>query len=269
MTATTPPSTPLPAAPGTDVAFDDSIYAPYGRLLTAVRIAGLRLDLGEPRETSRGDRFALGDVDEQTAHLLADLIAAHSPVPDLPGQGGTDIAGAGRRLRAVAQAADLDLRPGDPHNGRDGRRLLPLGDADHATMTRLADLVGASLAGVYEAEDALRSALNAIGVAAEQLAADAGALVLGEITVADGDRLLQRLFPGAHHGATDPDDHQAGLILASRITAAVNAATGGGFLNAAYCPCCRKCRAEAAIELGRLGPQVAQRLTARLQEGAT
>jgi hypothetical protein len=95
---------------------------------------------------------------------------------------------------------------------------------------------------LYETKGSLRSVLLSIGIAADQLTADDGGIV--------------------------PDDQHAGEGLASAITRAVRSVTGGGSMDADYCPYCRRCGEDAAIRLGSLRPQVAQRLAVRLQEGA-
>ena len=56
------------AQPVTTVPFEESIYASSGRLRTALRTAGLAVNVGEPHETPRGDRLHPGEADEATVY---------------------------------------------------------------------------------------------------------------------------------------------------------------------------------------------------------
>ncbi|WP_225850129.1 hypothetical protein [Streptomyces sp. HPF1205] len=257
------PDTDLSAALVTDSGFEDTLFAALGRLRTIARIAGLHLTLGYPGETPTGSRLPLGDVTESTARELAALLTpasdTASPTPGAPG-----IAGAAVLLRAAAEAAGIDLLLRAPRIGSDGLARIPLGSVDHDTALRLAHLVEQHMTGLYETGQALRAALEAVGITADQLVADDGAIQVGDITVPEGVALLRHLSPGETVPDADPDDHAAGEDLAARLSDAVKQVTDGGFLDAAYTPYCRRCRSEAALVLGRLEPKHTQALTAHL-----
>ncbi|WUH90291.1 hypothetical protein OG900_09400 [Streptomyces sp. NBC_00433] len=247
--------------------FEETLWAPLGRLRTAARTAGLHLLLGNPDEVSGGDRLALGDADETTvlelAAVLTSAATATAPAPETPG-----LAGAAAWLGTCAQAAGVELRLGGPRTAPGGREVLSLGDADHSTLTRLAHVIEQHLAGLHQAEDALRRALEKIGVTADQVAAHAGAIDLGDVTIPEGVVLLRQLVPTGWIQEIDPDDQSAGEDLAARLTHAVQKITGGGFLDAAYTPYCRYCHGGPALLLGRLRPRYARSLTAHIAGAA-
>lgn len=261
------PDTDLSAALVTDSGFEDTLVASLGRLRTLARIAGLHLTLGYPDESTTGDRLLLGDVVETTARELASMLTPVNdtphPAPDAPG-----IAGAAALIRAAAKAAGIDLRPGTPRTGSDGLVRIPLGSVDHDTAERLADLLERHMASLYATEQALRTALEAVGIHAEQLRCDDGVICLGDITVSQGVDLLRHLSPGETFPDADPDDYTAGTDLAVRLSDTVRQITGGGFLDTAYTPYCRRCHSKAALALGRLEPGHAQALTAHLTRAA-
>jgi hypothetical protein len=243
--------------------FEETLWAPLGRLRTAARTAGLHLLLGYPDDVS-GDRLPLGDADETTVRQLAAILTtATGPAPNTPG-----LASAAAWLGTCARAAGVELRLGAPRTAPGGREVLSLGDADHSTLTRLAHLIEQHLAGLHQAEDALRRALEKIGVTAEQVAAHAGAIDLGDVTIPEGVALLRQLLPTGWNQEIDPDDQSAGEDLATRLTDAVQKITGGGFLDAAYTPYCRYCHGGPTLLLGKLHPRYAQSLTAHIAGAA-
>lgn len=253
--------------PPAAAADEDNLWAALARLRAAAQTAGLHLMPGYPDETAgRADRLPLGDAVDSTVRELAAILAAAATVPQpAPEQSG--IAAAATWLRACAQAAGLNLQPGTPRDGADGQQRLPLGDADHATATRLADLIEQHLTGLYRAEDGLRAALETIGVT-PQLTATAGTIGLGNLTVPEGTALLRQLVPDREVQEADPDDQCAGEDLAAHLTDAVTKITGGGRIDAAYTPYCRYCHKGPALLLGRLRPPHAQALTAHLTGAA-
>lgn len=255
----TAPSSPSPIA-------EDGAYAVLGRLRTLARIAGLHLPLPYPDDAT-GDRLLLGEVSEATVRHLTALLAEPGtppvPVPDAPG-----IDGAARCLRAAAREASIDLPVQQPQVGPDGLVRLPLGGVGSATASRLADIVERHLSAQFAVEAALQAALSAIGVRAGQLSADGGVITIGEITVPEALVLLHRLTPDQPPSDFDPDDSQAGVDLADRLTRAIEKVTDGGFLNAAYTPHCRRCHGQPAILLGTLTPPHARTL-ARYVSGTT
>jgi hypothetical protein len=247
--------------------FEDTLWAPLGRLRTAARTAGLHLLPGYPDEVSGGDRLPLGDADETTVRELAAILTTAGtttgPPPGTPG-----LSGAAAWLGTCAQAAGIGLRLGTPTTAPGGREVLPLGDAGHSTLTRLAHVIEQHLAGLYQAEAALRRALETVGVTAEQLAAHAGAIDLGDFTIPEGVVLLRQLDPNGWIPDSDPDDQCAGEDLATRLTFAIQKITGGGFIDAAYTPYCRYCHGGPALLLGSLRPRHAQSLTAHITGAA-
>jgi hypothetical protein len=242
-----------------EAALADSIHMQFGRLRTIARIAGLHLNLGHP-ELKGSARLPLGDISEATARELAALLAEG---------GDTEIDGiddAARKLLIAAQTVGVQLRPRAPRTGPDGQALLPLGDIDEATAMRLADLLERRLADLYEVEGAIWAALDAVGVNAEQLSAEGGAICLGRITVPDGVELLRHLVPGDGVQGTAPDDQRSGDDLATRIARAITNVTGSELITADYTPFCRHCESEAAVRLGRLEPAHARALAGYLAE---
>lgn len=242
--------------------FEATFWAQLGRLRTAAQTAGLHLSLGCPDGVPGGERLPLGDADEATARELAAILNTASATGPTAAEA-TGIAGTAAWLRTCATVAGIELRLGVPRSGADGRERLPLGDADHATTMRLADLIEQHLSDLYTAEDELRSALETIGVSAEQLASDDGAINLGDVTIAEGVVLLRRLAPDHQAQEVDPDDQHAGEELARRLADAVKEITGGRFI-VAYTPYCRNCHDGPALLLGKLRPHSAQALTAHL-----
>ncbi|WNI19968.1 hypothetical protein [Actinacidiphila sp. ITFR-21] len=262
-------STPLLTDVGlTDAAFAATIYAALGRLNGLARTAGLQLNPGFPDE--EGTSVSLGDADETTVVRLAGLLST-APAPAPPASGNPPEAvdgmdGAARTLLTAARAAGVELTPGAPRTGDDGRNWLPLGHIGHAGAMRLADVIEHHLAGLFEAEQALRAALSTAGVTAGRLSADIGAVDLGDITIPGAVALLRRLLPAGRVPDvpdTDPDDPPAGEALAGHIARAVTAVTGRPF-DASYTHPCHWCSHGPAIVLGRLQPADAQALAARL-----
>lgn len=254
--------------PATNTPFEDSLWAPLGRLRTTARTAGLHLLLGYPDDTPGGDRLPLGSADETTVRKLAALLAAAAtapqPAPETPG-----MASAMAWLRTCAQAAGVELHLGVPGLGSDGRKLLPLGDAGHDTVTRLAEVLEAGTFGLIALAENLRSALAKHGIQAEHVAAEAGTVAIGEITVHDGYTLsfaLDRRRNKYTH--LDPDHQPTAEGLADQITDVVRAATGGGFVDAVYLPYCRRCGGDSAILLRSLEPRFVEPLIARLRTRA-
>lgn len=258
--------TELPTEPLTGSV--NALYALLDRLRTLTRIAGLHLTLGYPNESPGGDRLPLGDVDEATVRDLAAILTPVGAALEAPHETNS-ISGAAAWLQAAAQAAGIDLFQSAPASPKrpDGQDRLPLGNVNHDTATRLADVIEQHLADLYTTEDALRTALAAVGVTADQLSATGGVIEVGDITVPEAGALLRHLAPGTQVQATDPDDQRAGEDLATGITEAIRAVTGG-FIDAAYTPYCRRCRSEAAILLGKLEPPHAKALTAYLTRDA-
>lgn len=243
-----------PAFPTGPALYEQPIFAAYERLRTICRIAGLRLVLSAPAGTDQSDHVLLVEVDEATMDALVGIIAGPADIPHEAG-----VEGAATRLLSAARAAQLDLRPGAARDG-----WLSLGFTDEATVTRLADLVDASLTALFDATEQLRAALTAHGIEAGKLTAEEGAVGLREITVSEGDRLLQLLTGELDHPATDPDDQHACERLVSRLTSAVKTVTGG-FIDVVYTPYCRRCAGEPALFLDALPLLFAQRLTTHLK----
>ncbi|WP_328914762.1 MULTISPECIES: hypothetical protein [unclassified Streptomyces] len=260
------PSTP-PASGGTA-----ALAAPHAgvrarvRLLTVARTAGLHLSPQESDDASGGGRVLLGEADESTVRALGDLIVAArhaTPVAVAPPVSGS----AGQRLRETVRAVGLELNPGTPRTGPDGPRYL-LGEADHATVTRLADLITTGHTRLHLAADDLRFALVAHGLNAEQVKVEAGTVDLGSIDVPDARTLLRLLTGSTEDGPDYSDDPRGYGLLAARITDAVKTVTGGGDVNAAYTPYCPRCREEAAILLRGLPLPHISRLTDHLTRTA-
>ncbi|WP_328913245.1 MULTISPECIES: hypothetical protein [unclassified Streptomyces] len=236
------------------------------RLMTVARTAGLHLSPQESGDASGGGRVLLGEADEVAVRALAELIVAarHStPVPVVAPVSGS----AAHRLRETARAVGLELNPGTPRTGVDGPRY-PLGDADHATVSRLADLITTGHTRLHLAADDLRFALVAHGLNAEQVNVDAGTVVFGAIDVPDVGTLLRLLTGETGNGPDYSDDPQGCEALAARITDAVKTVTGGGDVDAAYTPYCPRCREEAAILLHGLPLPYIARLTDHLTRTA-
>ncbi|WP_433892729.1 hypothetical protein [Streptomyces sp. CA-111067] len=252
----------------TNTAYEDSLWAPLGRLRTAARTAGLHLPLGYPDDTPGGGRLPLGSADEPTVRQLASLLAAAGttpqPAPETPG-----IDAAAAWLRTCAQAAGVELHLGTPGPGSDGREMLPLGDAGHGTVTRLAEVLEAGTFSLIALAESLRSALAKHGIQAEHTTAEAGTVAIGEISVHDGCTLSLVLDRRRNkYTRVDPDHQYTAEKLADQITDVVRAATGGGFVDAAYLPYCRRCGGESAILLRNLEPRFVQPLITRLNTKA-
>ncbi|WP_328914780.1 MULTISPECIES: hypothetical protein [unclassified Streptomyces] len=236
------------------------------RLMTVARTAGLHLSAQESDHAPDGERIRLGEADETTVRAPGDLIVAArhaTPVPVAPPVTG----GAGRRLRETVRAVGLELNPGAPRTGPDGLRF-PLGEADHATVSRLADLITTGHTRLHLAADDLRFVLVAHGLNAEQVNVDAGTVVFGAIDVPDARTLLRLLTGETGNGPDYSDDPQGCEALAARITDAVKAVTGGGDVNATYTPYCPRCREEAAILVHGLPLPYVARLTDHLTHTA-
>ncbi|WP_328913493.1 MULTISPECIES: hypothetical protein [unclassified Streptomyces] len=236
------------------------------RLLTVARTAGLHLSPQESDRSPDGGRILLGEADETTVRALGDLIVAArhaTPVPVTPPSTGS----AGQRLREAARAVGLELNPGTPRTGPDGPRY-PLGEADHTTVSRLADLITTGHTRLHLAADDLRFVLVAHGLNAEQVTTEAGTVVFGSIDVPDAGTLLRLLTGETGNGPDYSDDPQGCEELAARITDAVKAVTGGGDVNATYTPYCPRCSEEAAILLHGLPLPHIARLTDHLTRTA-
>ncbi|WP_328912498.1 MULTISPECIES: hypothetical protein [unclassified Streptomyces] len=266
------PSAP-PASGSTATAVAPHAGGPYSagvrarvRLLTVARTAGLHLSPQESDHAPDGGRILLGEADETTVRALADLIVAArhaTPVPVTPPVTGS----ADQRLRETARAVGLELNPGTPRTGPDGPRY-PLGEADHATVSRLADLITTGHTRLHLAADDLRFALVAHGLNAEQVNVDTGTVVLGSIDVPDAGTLLRLLTGSTEDGPAYPNTPWGYGELAARITDAVKAVTGGGDIDATYTPYCPRCHEEAAILLHGLPLPHTARLTDHLTRTA-
>ncbi|WP_411142327.1 hypothetical protein [Streptomyces sp. x-80] len=134
-----------------------------------------------------------------------------------------------------------------------------VGGADEAH--RLAALIRENLPEPYAAAEALRVALDSLGVRAAGLRLRGGWVDIGHITLADGEVLCDVL--GVPQPGCDPWDWHQIEALALTLGKAVRSVVGQS-IDADFTPSCDACQRKPAIELGGLPPESARRLAAKL-----
>lgn len=237
--------------------FEATVWAAHGRLREAVRVCGRPLHVTEPYRAHGGEWVGLGAAQAEAVESLAALISGAQQQAPM-----AEPAAALDRLRAVAQAAGLNLQPSASCPAHLAG-LLWVGALDRASATRLAETIEASQTEVLQTTSALQSALICAGIDAAKATGSEGKVEVGPITIAHADHLLNLLQPAGVRSATTPDWHQACETLAAEIAAQLQRATGTP-VDVEYAPSCRCCAAQARLIIGPLHLPGARALTARL-----
>jgi hypothetical protein len=173
-----------------------------------------------------------------------------------------------RDLNAVCSEAGLHL-VACPDPDAPGREVK-LGTADPTTVRQLTDLLRTSMKRTYDTVAALRSALEAHGLAATELSVVSGEIVLGDLTVPDAERLAQVLGAPPREPEQEPvielADWPQGKEVVDRLDRAFRQATNR-FIDLAFQPDCCRCGEKPAVSTGAISVGTARRLLDALEYG--
>lgn len=173
------------------------------------------------------------------------------------------------RMREVLVAAGVTrLSPLVDAETSAGKIKLPSLSVQGATV--IADLMRKGMERDFAVADALRAALDRIGVAISDISVIDRRLALGEVPVADADHLAVLLGAPDFYDDGDEVDFNHWPIaqeVVARLDAMVKEVTGD-LLSTDFHPECRRCGTEATVRLGELDIDAAEKLVTVVAAGA-